>query len=68
MNFRHLFNYDILLILESSKTALNRGFEGLGLCAKDLSKRKASDCIYQSRNRHQEINPAGAFLAEQIVF
>ena len=53
-NFRYYFNYDLCLILESLKTVLNRGVEGLGLCANDFSKRKASDCIYRTRNRYQE--------------
>ena len=26
----------------------------MGLCSKDFSKRTASDCIYQTRNRYQE--------------
>ena len=30
--FRHFFDYDICLTLESLKTVLNRCFEGLGLC------------------------------------
>ena len=38
----------------SLTTVFNWCFEGLGLCSNDFSKRKASDCIYQSRNRYRE--------------
>ena len=54
IDFRHFFDYDIFSILESLKTIYFWRFEGLGLCQNDFSKRKASDCIYQSRTRYQE--------------
>ena len=51
---RHAFEYDNLLTLESLTAVLFGCFEGLGLCQNDFLKRKASDCIYQSRKRYQE--------------
>ena len=32
IDFRHFFEYDILLTFESLKTVLNLCFEGLGVC------------------------------------
>ena len=52
--FRHVFDYDMFLTFESLKTIFCWCFEGLGLCWNDFSKRKASDCIYQSRNMYRE--------------
>ena len=47
-------DYDIFLTLESLNTLQNKGFESLGLCQNDFSKRTASDCIYQTRSRYRE--------------
>ena len=52
--FLYFSEYDLCLTLESLKNISNQRFEGLGLCANDFSKRKASDCIYQARNRYRE--------------
>ena len=55
-NLLNLWVVDDVRVLtsESLKSMWNGGFEGLGLCANDFSKRKASDCIYQTRNRYRE--------------
>ena len=43
-----------LFVVKFIKTILIWCFGGLGLCSNDLSKRKASYCIYQRRNRYRE--------------
>ena len=52
--FSTFFRTWSFLTWNSLKTILIWCFEGLGLCSNDFSKRKASDCIYQTRNRYWE--------------